>query len=479
MPRPRFSEILYNKRRQLGLTIPQAAKVLKLRESVLVAFEEGDFASIPKSGYAQGMLSSYARYLGLNPREIVAQFQNDLYEFENGLAQASGVSYEMPGENRSYPINYNDDSMLQKPTVLGANEGFSTTKAYERSQRYAQSSPLVNPYGTTQSPRPADANNYYGQNGYPQARPYTSRNPQAYTSKLTRSYSSNRALPASGASTPEVEYGDRVVRRDFDKSQYQDDLTYNDNLQPFEAAYTTAGRRGSRNIASTQRPNVARRNDYSSRRELRQRNSHKPPQRDGFIGFLQAWFSDPHYRSITIIVALIVTLVLVITFAFKSCVNENTQTPNHPVVAEKKPMTDEEKKAQEEAAQKAAQEAEADANKNKKQDDATQVKVKVSVADGEVAWLEINLDGESVLAETVTGPWSKEFDVTKNINISTNKADLVTVEKNGEAVEFDKKSGGLGDLKIDGPKKKSETSTETPEEAPASEEGAPAEAPSE
>ena len=57
MPRPRFSEMLVERRHQLGLTIEQASKVLKLREQVLIAFEEGDYPAIPKSGYAQGMLS--------------------------------------------------------------------------------------------------------------------------------------------------------------------------------------------------------------------------------------------------------------------------------------------------------------------------------------------------------------------------------------------------------------------------------------
>ena len=84
MLRPRFSEMLLQRRRQLGLTVEQASRILKLREDVLVAFEEGDFESMPQSGYAQGMLSSYARYLGLNAREVVDLFQEELYEYVNG-----------------------------------------------------------------------------------------------------------------------------------------------------------------------------------------------------------------------------------------------------------------------------------------------------------------------------------------------------------------------------------------------------------
>ena len=82
--RPRFSEMLGSRRRQLGLSIQQASSILRLREDVLVAFEEGDFERMPQSGYAQGMLSSYARYLGLNPRQITDLFQEELYEYVNG-----------------------------------------------------------------------------------------------------------------------------------------------------------------------------------------------------------------------------------------------------------------------------------------------------------------------------------------------------------------------------------------------------------
>lgn len=76
--RPQYADILAQRRAQLGLTIPQAASVLRLRESVLEAFEAGNFEKLPPLGYAQGMVASYARYLGLNPARIV-----ELYEHEH------------------------------------------------------------------------------------------------------------------------------------------------------------------------------------------------------------------------------------------------------------------------------------------------------------------------------------------------------------------------------------------------------------
>ena len=72
MSRPRFSEALVMRRHDLGLSLEQASRILKLRRDVLVAFEEGDYDHMPQSGYAQGMLSSYARYLGLNARAVRA-----------------------------------------------------------------------------------------------------------------------------------------------------------------------------------------------------------------------------------------------------------------------------------------------------------------------------------------------------------------------------------------------------------------------
>ncbi len=56
MSRPRFSEALVMRRHDLGLSLEQASRILKLRRDVLVAFEEGDYDHMPQSGYAQGML---------------------------------------------------------------------------------------------------------------------------------------------------------------------------------------------------------------------------------------------------------------------------------------------------------------------------------------------------------------------------------------------------------------------------------------
>ncbi|RRF99603.1 MAG: DUF4115 domain-containing protein [Coriobacteriaceae bacterium] len=95
MPRPRFSEMLSQRRHQLGLTTAQAADDLKFKERVLVALEAGDFDSIPKGGYAQGLVATYARYLGLDEQEVVYEFNHDqrVYRHSQQLARSRRAHY--------------------------------------------------------------------------------------------------------------------------------------------------------------------------------------------------------------------------------------------------------------------------------------------------------------------------------------------------------------------------------------------------
>ena len=137
MALPRFSEALAQRRRDLGLSLSQASRTLKLREDVLLAFEEGDFEHMPQSGYAQGMLSSYARYLGLNAREIVDLFTEELYQYQHGASShelrrrtrqtqsGRGISgYDMPNEVGSRPKAYVQYCLGEGPAPVEVRASF-------------------------------------------------------------------------------------------------------------------------------------------------------------------------------------------------------------------------------------------------------------------------------------------------------------------------------------------------------------------
>ena len=82
--RRHFGDMLLERRRQLGISIQQVSNIVKIRPQIIEYFETENFAAMPPRGYAQGMISSYARYLGLNPREVVDAYFDALHEYENG-----------------------------------------------------------------------------------------------------------------------------------------------------------------------------------------------------------------------------------------------------------------------------------------------------------------------------------------------------------------------------------------------------------
>ena len=78
----RFGDMLLEQRRRMGLSIQQVANTIKIRPQIIEFFETGNFASMPPRGYAQGMISSYARFLGLNPREVVNAYFDDIAKYK-------------------------------------------------------------------------------------------------------------------------------------------------------------------------------------------------------------------------------------------------------------------------------------------------------------------------------------------------------------------------------------------------------------
>ena len=92
-----------------------------------------------------------------------------------------------------------------------------------------------------------------------------------------------------------------------------------------------------------------------------------------------------------------------------------------------------------------------DSSGNKDGEDEKTV-VSVSVAKGEISWVEIKCDGISEVAEQITGPWKQSYTVTEAISISVNNISAVTVAKNGKTQSFDSKTSGIGSITIKGTK---------------------------
>jgi cytoskeletal protein RodZ len=88
-----FGNRLAEARRRRGLTLEQVHAQLRISPTILEALEVGDFRHMPLKGHARNMVSSYARYLGLNPEDITKQFLSEYHDFENREARNASSTF--------------------------------------------------------------------------------------------------------------------------------------------------------------------------------------------------------------------------------------------------------------------------------------------------------------------------------------------------------------------------------------------------
>lgn len=397
MAHARFSDMLANRRRQLGLSIGQAAQELRLRADVLEAFESGDLDAMPKGGSAQSMLATYARYLGLDANDVVDQFCEEL-----DVRQRRG------------------------------RDGVDETGAYGYGGRYPQGRP------------------YTGHAPY-EARERERRQASARRNALRRgerSYERSTGYERGRR----VRESDNISTLPVGNGGYEDDLGFGNDAQPYRAASTAEGRPSRGSVAPAGRPNV-RRQEQRPRAQRRVRpSSSSRGRKNGSGGRVSSFFDDPVHAVVTVVILVVVILTVVIILSVSSCVStamgENSKSV--PVSSTQSTTQDEssDTTSSDEEDEARQQLAAVDANSNDTSD--VETDVTVSVADGAVTWLEVVNDGTSDVADTVTGPWERTYMVTDSITIQAGDTSSVTVTRNGKQVQFDSLASGVGTVTIKG-----------------------------
>lgn len=89
------------RREELGWALPDVAGWLRIRESYLVALEEGNMSVFPGSAYALGFLRTYAHALGMDPDDAVARFRRDT---RGALDRKTELSFPEPVSERGVPV---------------------------------------------------------------------------------------------------------------------------------------------------------------------------------------------------------------------------------------------------------------------------------------------------------------------------------------------------------------------------------------
>ncbi len=98
-----LGDILKNTRQEKGLELSEIAQSLCIRESFLIALEEGDYSSFPALVYGAGFLRSYASYLGLDANSMTKKFHNETSHLK---------------ENQSEPLTVSDKNVVPTKRFL-------------------------------------------------------------------------------------------------------------------------------------------------------------------------------------------------------------------------------------------------------------------------------------------------------------------------------------------------------------------------
>ena len=428
-----FGDMLLNRRRQMGLSIQQVANTIKIRPQIIEFFEKGDFSSMPPRGYAQGMISSYARFLGLNPRTVVGAYFDELDRYERETSRSGGHFQDAAGFVSARSEN---------PT--------GRFMALDGGSRFAQRPP--------QAGYVSEANSGH--------EPIcVSRNPYR-----------QRSLPRAGQGTPSGGYGRggsssafgsgaQVTGRPSGRGAYQPrssqrpaygDSSRTRSLAPRGSSYGQSGYRGSsparsmqpRGSAPLRDARMGGRGGYGDG-PARRRTSYgsgargqggapvrgaRPSSRGR--GAFATNGMDPRL-VIGVLAVVLLLIVLVVFLAIRSCsANTGNAQPESTTTQVTTQAT----------STAATPDSATDATSPE-----TQTVVAVSVEDGGTSWVEVKLDGSSVFADNVVGPFSQEFTVEQSIEITVSSPADVTVTNNGESVSWDTRTAGVAKVTITAP----------------------------
>ena len=441
----RFGDMLLDRRRQMGLSIQQVANTIKIRPQIIEFFEQGNFASMPPRGYAQGMISSYARFLGLNPRDVVNAYFDDLMAYERETSQRGGRFQEAAGYVNARSSTDNGRFLMveggrsnrygQRPPQAGyVTENGSGADIREQRDRFRNTLPpadsaLPASRGNVRNPRAG-----YGDGGY------ASRSHRVQAG----SRSGERGGETRMASYEARGDGYRMGSGHGESSAYGRGGSSSRSGSPHgRSSYQNRGGRASQGARV---PGNASRSGRPSRSMQAQGPTNDPR----FV-----------YGALAVIVCL---LVAVIVLLFRGCTPAKQQETKPSVT---KTVVD---KGSAESSSKKSSKDDPSSDDGDDSDDTTEkssskskktkaTKVKVKVAKGKTAWIEVKVDGKSVYGAQATGPFEQEYTPESSIEITTSKPSDVTVTKNGEKVRYDTKTSGVARVTITVPKTKSSDSS--------------------
>ena len=401
-----LGEVLSERRKSLNLSIDRVASDTKLRRQMIEAFETNNFNAMPPKGYAQASLSSYARYLGLDPNEILYLYETQIQEAERERRLAKQGSYSARSQRTSGQQGSRREADSRDP--------YGGSRSYTIEQRGSDSAARRSSgYGDAQ-PRQYRNNGYdlqetsqrYDDSPRQRSRIIEDDNP-LYTRRTDSQRTQNRITPQDS----------QEMRGDSQVFDLDDGYFGGSGGQT--ASFNAAGR---------------------GNRSTGMRNKSSQPQTitlqeiiEGFLDFMR----NNRTTAYIIIAAISVVLIVLIIIGISSCARNNANFGNPGenvtvvVTTNDNSNTNGQDGNQDSSTDETALIPSVDLNNL---DPGSNIILMVSDTTDNPPWVEATVDGVQVFANNMGIGTSIEWGLAMNAYVSLSSLDGVTVTVNGVEV---------------------------------------------
>lgn len=145
----RLGETLRERRTALGLSLEQVQEETRIRAKLLQALEEGQWDVLPDPGYVRGYISSYARFLELDPVPLL-----NMYKAETGAGRTHLVNLPQAEEavkpiGQQHAVPWGTAVAIALVVALLSLGAWGITKFFSAREETPLVDPIVSPEETT------------------------------------------------------------------------------------------------------------------------------------------------------------------------------------------------------------------------------------------------------------------------------------------------------------------------------------------
>lgn len=101
-----LGEMLYDARKQAGVTLPEVERGTNIRLIMLQRLEDSDYEALPSPGYVRGFINSYTRFIGVDPNAFLQQYEKDMGMNVGQKVDLVKRAEVVPAKNKQHTIDW-------------------------------------------------------------------------------------------------------------------------------------------------------------------------------------------------------------------------------------------------------------------------------------------------------------------------------------------------------------------------------------